>query len=62
VAAAVARALATWCEATSCPALGWAIESGSSLADGPLASSLAAAGFVRSGPGFRLASLPDVDA
>ncbi len=55
-ATAVARALATWCEATSRPALGWAIESGPSLADGALAPYLAKAGFVRSGPGFRLAS------
>jgi ATP-dependent Lhr-like helicase len=58
VAAAAARALARWCEATGRPALGWAIEPGPALADGPLAPYLAAAGFVRSGPGFRLASEP----
>jgi ATP-dependent Lhr-like helicase len=59
VAAAAARALAEWCEATSRPALGWAIEGGPALADGPLAPFLAGVGFVRSGPGFRLAaSLP----
>ena len=58
VAAAAARALASWCEATARPALGWAIESGPALADGPLAPFLAATGFVRSGPGFRLASVP----
>jgi ATP-dependent Lhr-like helicase len=58
VAAAAARALADWCQATSRPALGWAIEDGPALADGPLAPFLAAAGFVRSGPGFRLASMP----
>jgi ATP-dependent Lhr-like helicase len=59
VAAAAAHALANWCAATSRPALGWAIAEGPSLADGPLAPSLAASGFVRSGPGFRLAaSLP----
>ena len=58
VAAAAARALAAWCEATARPALGWAIEPGPALADGPLAPFLAAAGFVRSGPGFRLAAAP----
>jgi hypothetical protein len=56
VGVAVARALAVWCQATSRPALGWAIEPGPTLADGPLAPFLPAAGFVRSGPGFRLAS------
>ena len=58
MATAVAQALASWCQATARPALGWAIEPGPSLADGPLAPFLSAAGFVRSGPGFRLASLP----
>jgi ATP-dependent Lhr-like helicase len=58
VAAAAARALARWCEATGRPALGWAVEEGPSLAEGPLAPFLAEAGFVRSGPGFRLAASP----
>jgi len=62
VATAAARALAAWCEATSRPALGWAVEAGPTLADGLLAPFLAAAGFVRSGPGFRLATtLPEAD-
>jgi ATP-dependent Lhr-like helicase len=58
VAGAVAGALARWCEATARPALGWAAEPGPALADSPLAPFLSAAGFVRSGPGFRLASRP----
>ena len=58
VAAAAAIALADWCRATSRPALGWAIEGGPTLADGPLSPFLLAAGFVRSGPGFRLESRP----
>jgi ATP-dependent Lhr-like helicase len=58
VATAAARALARWCEASSRPALGWAVEPGPALADGPLGPFLVAAGLVRSGPGFRLASLP----
>jgi ATP-dependent Lhr-like helicase len=62
VAAAAARALADWCAATSRPALGWAVEAGPALADGPLAPFLAAAGFVRSGPGFRLAAVPQAGA
>jgi hypothetical protein len=53
---AAARALARWCEATGRPALGWAVESDLPLAEGELAPFLAAAGFVRSGPGFRLAA------
>jgi ATP-dependent Lhr-like helicase len=62
VATAAARALAAWCDATARPALGWAVETGPALADGPLAPFLATAGFVRSGPGFRLATtLPDAD-
>jgi ATP-dependent Lhr-like helicase len=63
-AAAAAGALARWCEATARPALGWAVDGGPALADGPLAPHLAAAGFVRSGPGFRwglAASRTDVD-
>ena len=51
-----ARALAHWCETTGRPALGWAVEPGPSLAESPLAPFLLAAGFVRSGPGFRLAA------
>jgi ATP-dependent Lhr-like helicase len=53
-AAGAARALRHWCEATARPALGWAVGEGLALADGPLAPFLAEAGFVRSGPGFRL--------
>jgi ATP-dependent Lhr-like helicase len=58
VAGAAARALRRWCEATSRPALGWAVGEAEPLAEGPLALFLAEAGFVRSGPGFRLASAP----
>jgi len=57
-AAGAARALRHWCEATSRPALGWAVGEGPALADGPLAPFLAEAGFVRSGPGFRLLGAP----
>ncbi len=53
VARAVGEALARWSGATGRPALGWA-STGASLAEGPLAPALAGAGFVRSGPGFRL--------
>ena len=52
-AAAAARALRHWCEATSRPALGWAVGEGPALAESPLAPFLTEAGFVRSGPGFR---------
>ena len=52
------RALARWCEATGRGALGWAVGEAPSLADGPLGPFLAAAGFVRAGPGYRLPSLP----
>jgi hypothetical protein len=58
VAGAAARALRRWCEATSRPALGWAVGEAEPLAEGPLALFLTEAGFVRSGPGFRLASAP----
>jgi len=62
VGSAAARALLRWCERTSCGALGWAVGEGAPLADSTLASYLAAAGFVRSGPGFRLAaSTPSAD-
>jgi ATP-dependent Lhr-like helicase len=53
VAAAVARALRHWCEATSRPALGWAVGEGEPLSESPLAPFLAEVGLVRSGPGFR---------
>ncbi len=53
VAAAAARALGAWCERTARAAIGWAGEA--VLARGPLAPFLIEAGFVRSGPGFRLA-------
>jgi ATP-dependent Lhr-like helicase len=55
VARAAARALARWGQATSRPALGWVTGAGPPLAEGPLAPFLVEAGFVRSGPGFRLA-------
>jgi ATP-dependent Lhr-like helicase len=58
LAGAAARALRHWCEATSRPALGWAVGEGTALAEGPLAPFLAEAGFVRSGPGFRLQGAP----
>jgi ATP-dependent Lhr-like helicase len=58
VATAAARALRRWCEATSRPALGWAVGDEPSLAESPLAPWLAEAGFVRSGPGFRLPGTP----
>jgi ATP-dependent Lhr-like helicase len=51
-AAAAARALRHWCEATSRSALGWAVGEGEPLAESPLAPFLAEAGFIRSGPGF----------
>ncbi len=58
LAGAAARALRHWCETTSRPALGWAVGEGPALAESPLAPFLAEAGFVRSGPGFRLAGAP----
>jgi ATP-dependent Lhr-like helicase len=58
LAAAAARALRRWCEASSHAALGWAVGEGPALAESPLAPSLAEAGFVRSGPGFRLPGAP----
>ena len=54
--AAAAQALRTWCERRGRPGLGWAPE-GAALAAGPLAPFLVQAGFVRSGPGFRLAQV-----
>jgi len=56
---ATGRALARWAAATGRPALGWAASSGPRLAEGPLASALTEAGFVRSGPGFRLEGGPE---
>ncbi len=47
-----------WCEATGRSALGWAVGEGTALAESPLAPYLAEAGFVRSGPGFRLSGAP----
>jgi ATP-dependent Lhr-like helicase len=58
VAGAAARALRRWCEATSRPALGWAVGDEPALAESPLGPWLAEAGFVRSGPGFRLKDAP----
>ncbi len=57
-AAAAARALRRWGEVTSRPALGWAVGDEPALAESPLAPWLAEAGFVRSGPGFRLKDAP----
>jgi ATP-dependent Lhr-like helicase len=58
VADGAARALRRWCEATSRPALGWAVGDEPVLAESPLAPWLVEAGFVRSGPGFRLKDAP----
>ncbi|HEY7923961.1 MAG TPA: crosslink repair DNA glycosylase YcaQ family protein, partial [Vicinamibacteria bacterium] len=60
VGTAAAQALVRWCERTSCGALGWAVSEGPALAESTLAPYLAAAGFVRSGPGYRLASTPSL--
>jgi len=54
-AAGAARALRQWCEATGRPGLGWAVGEGPSLAGSPIAPFLVEVGFVRSGPGFRVA-------
>jgi ATP-dependent Lhr-like helicase len=59
VARSVAHALRLWCEGPGPSALGWAVGEGPALAEGPLAPFLVEAGFVRSGPGFRLATRPD---
>ncbi len=58
VATAAAVALRRWCETSSRSALGWAVGEGPALAESPLAPFLAEAGFVRSGPGFRLPGAP----
>ena len=52
------RALATWAARTGRSALGWSTADGVPLALGPLAPFLTAAGFVRSGPGYRFGGLP----
>ena len=54
VGTAAAQALVRWCERTSCGALGWAVSEAPALAESALAPYLASAGFVRSGPGYRL--------
>ena len=56
VARALAEALARWATLTGRSALGWSVSDGAPLAASPLAPFLAEAGFVRSGPGFRVAS------
>ncbi len=53
---ALAPALARWAGRTGRTAFGWDAEGARPLAESPLAPFLAAAGFVRSGPGFRMAS------
>jgi ATP-dependent Lhr-like helicase len=54
----LAVALAAWAARTGRSALGWNTADGVPLALGPLAPFLTAAGFVRSGPGFRLGGSP----
>jgi ATP-dependent Lhr-like helicase len=54
----LAEALATWAARTGRSALGWSTADGVPLALGPLAPFLTAAGFVRSGPGFRFGGAP----
>jgi ATP-dependent Lhr-like helicase len=61
VARSVARALGRWCATSGREALGWGGDTAVSLADGPLGAHLAEAGFVRSGPGFRLAAAREGD-
>ena len=56
-AAAAAPALRAWCERSGRLALGWAAD-GPALAESALAPHLVRAGFVRSGPGFRLLGTP----
>jgi len=51
-----AAALYAWCARAGQSPLGWVPSDEGPLADGPLAPHLLAAGFVRSGPGFRLAT------
>jgi hypothetical protein len=52
---AVAHALGRWAGLTGRPTLGWATEPGASASRGPLQPFMAEAGFVASGPGYRLA-------
>lgn len=52
---ALAGALARWALRTGRFSLGWSAADGQPLAESPLAPFLTTAGFVRSGPGFRLA-------
>jgi len=59
VARALARALARWAALTGRAALGWSVADGLPLAASPLAPFLVEAGFMRSGPGFRLPSARD---
>jgi ATP-dependent Lhr-like helicase len=56
VARALAPALARWATLTGRTAFGWSAESARPLHESPLAPFLAEAGFVRSGPGFRMAA------
>jgi ATP-dependent helicase Lhr and Lhr-like helicase len=58
-AAAAARALRRWCEASGRSTLGWGVGEGLALAESPLAPHLVEAGFVRSGPGFRTPRDPE---
>ncbi len=55
---ALAGTLARWAARTGRAALGWSAADGTPLAGSFLAPFLAAAGFVRSGPGFRPSSSP----
>ena len=61
VARALAEALAQWATLTGRADLGWAVADGASFAASPLAPFLVEAGFVRAGPGFRLASTNPID-
>jgi ATP-dependent Lhr-like helicase len=61
VARALAEALVRWATLTGRAALGWAAADGTPLARSPLAPFLTEAGFVRSGPGFRLPSSPPAE-
>jgi ATP-dependent Lhr-like helicase len=54
----LARALSIWAARTGRSALGWNTADGAPLASSPLGPFLAAAGFVRSGPGFRFVGAP----
>ncbi len=54
---AVAGAIAAWAARTGRSALGWSVADGAPLSESALAPFLIEAGFVRSGPGFRLAAI-----